>query len=217
MNHTLNQSIIDTYTKIHTPRIPISYTDGLEVSFDGSQIQREFFAAWNYISEYYKKNPNDNISFLEVGAWKGLWGIAFAEFCKLHKIKGSYLTLTMIDQDPNNQPLYKTIEYINSQGITAELINMNTLDPNSLTAVLEYSKSFNIVFIDADHSYEAVMSDISKFAGLADNILLFHDIRPTAVMENYGVYQAIADSGLVLDTEIVTNETGMGIGIIYKK
>lgn len=210
----IQQQIIQIYSQIHAP---ILYTNDLEVSFEGSQIQREFFMAWNYITEYYKKNPSDNISFLEVGAWKGLWGIAFCEFCKLHKIKGSYLTLTMIDQDPNNQPLYNTIEYINTQGITAKLINMNTLDPNSLPAVLEYSKSFNIVFIDADHRYEAVMSDISKFADLADDILLFHDIRPKEVMKNYGVYQAIVDSGLVLDEEIVTNENGMGIGIIYKK
>lgn len=210
----IQQQIIQIYSQIHAP---ILYTNDLEVSFEGSQIQREFFMAWNYITEYYKKNPSDNISFLEVGAWKGLWGIAFCEFCKLHKIKGSYLTLTMIDQDPNNQPLYNTIEYINTQGITAKLINMNTLDPNSLPAVLKYSKSFNIVFIDADHRYEAVMSDISKFADLADDILLFHDIRPKEVMKNYGVYQAIVDSGLVLDEEIVTNENGMGIGIIYKK
>lgn len=210
----LNQNIIKTYSQIHSP---IIYTNDSNVSFEGSQIQQEFFTAWDHITEYYKKNPSDNISFLEIGAWKGLWGIAFAEFCKLHKIKGNYLTLTMIDQDPNNQPLYRTIEYINSQGISAELINMNTLDPDSLISVLKHSKSFNIVFIDADHSYEAVMSDISKFAGLADDILLFHDIRPKTVMENYGVYQAIIDSKLILDTEIVTNENGMGIGIIYKK
>jgi hypothetical protein len=36
-------------------------------------------------------------------------------------------------------------------------------------------------------------------------------------MPNYGVYQAIIDSGLILDEEIITNEDGMGIGIIYKK
>jgi pyruvate/2-oxoacid:ferredoxin oxidoreductase alpha subunit len=123
----------------------------------------------------------------------------------------------MIDQDPNNQTLDKTLEYLNSQGITANLIDMNTMHPDALPAVLKHESSFNIVFIDADHSYGAVMSDISKFANLADNILLFHDIRPKQVMPNYGVYQAIVDSKLVLDEEIITNEEGMGIGIIYKK
>jgi hypothetical protein len=210
----LHNQIIQTYSQLHSP---IIYTNGTDVSFEGSQIQKEFFTAWKYISEYFKQNPTNKLRFLEVGAWKGLWGIAFCEFCKSQNIDGVYLTLTMIDQDPNNQPLYKTIEYINSQGITANLIDMSTMHSNALPAILEYESSFDIVFIDADHSYEAVISDISKFSKLANNILLFHDIRPKQVMPNYGVYQAIIDSGLILDEEIITNEDGMGIGIIYKK
>lgn len=210
----LNLNIIDTYSKVH---IPVTYTNSTAISFEGSQKQQEFFTAWKEIEEYYIQNPTAEISFLEIGAYKGLWGIAFSEFCKMYNIKGSYLTLTMIDQDPNNQPLYKTIDYINSQGIKANLIDMNTMHQDSLPAVLEYESSFNIVFIDADHNYETVMSDISKFANLADDILLFHDIRPKQVMPNYGVYQAIVDSKLVLDKEIITDEESMGIGIIYKK
>lgn len=208
----LNQNIIKTYSQIHSP---IIYTNDSNVSFEGSQIQQEFFTAWKCITKYYKKNPKDNITFLEIGAWKGLWGIAFNEFCKLHKIKGSYLTLTMIDQDPNNQPLYKTLDYMNSQNTPAKLININTLDSNSLISVLKHSKSFNIVFIDADHSYEAVMSDISKFAGLADDMLLFHDIRPKKRNSSCGVYQAIIDCNITLDEEIISNEEIMGIGIKY--
>ncbi len=215
MDRTLNECIIDAYSQIHAP---ILYTNGTTVSFEGSQIQKEFFTAWEHITDYFKKNPSNHITFLEVGAWKGLWGIAFCEFCKSHKIDGTYLTVTMIDDDPGgNIPLYSTIDYIKSKGMKADLIDINTMDENALPEVLKHKSSFNIVFIDADHSYEAVMSDISKFADLADDILLFHDIRPKAVLPNFGVYQAIVDSGLVLDTEIVTNENGMGIGIIYKK
>jgi hypothetical protein len=210
----LNQNIIKTYSQIHTS---ITYTNDTDISFEGSQIQQEFFSAWDYISKYFKQNPTNELKFLEIGAWKGLWGIAFCEFCKSQNINGSYLTLTMIDQDPNNQPLYRTIDYINSQGITANLIDLNTMHPDALPSILEYGSSFNIVFIDADHSYEAVISDISKFSNLADDILLFHDIRPKQVVPNYGVYQAIIDSGLTLDKEIITNENGMGIGIINKK
>jgi predicted O-methyltransferase YrrM len=207
-----NEKITQVYSEIHTK---VEYTNGTNVSFDGSQIQAEFFAAWRLIDLYFKKNPVTELKFLEVGAWKGLWGIAFCEYCKLHNIRGTYLTVTMMDQDPNNQPLYKTINYLNSQGIEANLINMNTLDPDTLPAVLKYEASYDIVFIDADHSYEAVLSDINKFASLADKILLFHDIRPKQVMFNNGVYQAIVDSKLVLDDEIVTNDQLMGIGIKY--
>jgi hypothetical protein len=214
MTQELNQQIVQVYSKIHTP---IIYTNGPEVSFQGSQIQQEFFEAWRCISKYFDKNKSDHITFLEVGAWRGLWGIAFCEFCKLQNIRGTYLTVTMIDQDPGgNIPLYQTLEYMNSQeGIQADLIDTNTLSENALPEVLKYRESFNIVFIDADHSYSSVMSDIRKFANLADDILLFHDIRPLEVVANFGVYQAIVDSNLQIDTEIVTNENLMGIGIIY--
>ena len=215
MEQTLNENIIDAYSKIHAP---ILYTNGLDISFEGSQIQREFFTAWEHIAEYFKKNPADHISFLEIGAFKGLWGIAFCEFCKAHKISGTYLTVTLIENDPGgNIPLYKTLEYLNLSGVKADLIDINTLDENALPEVLKHRSSFNIVFIDADHSYDSVMSDISKFAELSDDILLFHDIRPIAVNPSCGVYQAIMDSKLTLDTEIITNEGIMGIGLIYKK
>lgn len=207
------EGIVRVYSKIHSP---VSLTKDNNISFDGSQIQKEFFTAWESINKYFKTHPTKKLTFLEVGAWKGLWGLAFCEFCKSQKIEGEYLTLTMIDQDPNNRPLYKTLEYINSQGIKASLIDMNTLHNDALPAVLKYGSTFDIVFIDADHSYEAVMSDISKFAGLADKVLLFHDIRPKTSTQACGVYQAITDSGIILQEEISVNENLMGIGIVYQ-
>lgn len=210
----LINKILDAYSNLHTH---IECTNSDKVSFEGSQIQKEFFEAWDCISEYYRSNPVKELTFLEVGAWKGLWGIAFAEFCILNKIKGTYVTITMIDQDPNNQPLYKSLDYIRSLGLEATLIDKNTLDESALPEVLKFSNSYNIVFIDADHSYEAVLNDIEKFSSLATDILLFHDIRPKAVMRNFGVYQAIVDSNISLDKEIVSNENAMGIGIKFIK
>ena len=210
----LSQEIIKAYSNIH---LPIEYTNGNEISFEGSQIQAEFFKAWNLIETYYKSNPTKELKFLEIGAWRGLWGIAFTEFCKLNNIKGSYLTLTLIDQDPNNLPLYNTLDYIKSQNIKADLININSLSDNALNEISKHSDSFDIVFIDAAHDYDSVINDIKKFAPLATDILLFHDIRPKAVLPGFGVYQAIIDSNLSIDVEIVTNENGMGIGIIYTK
>jgi hypothetical protein len=61
------------------------------------------------------------------------------------------------------------------------------------------------------------MSDIKKFSPLAEDILIFHDIRPKQTNPSCGVYQAILDSNIQLDEEIVTNEGIMGIGIKYIK
>lgn len=204
----LEQNIIESYSKIQTP---ISYTNGEEISFEGSQKQKEFFTAWNLISDFYSKNPVNELTFLEIGAWKGLWGIALAEFCKINNIKGTYATITMIDQDPNNQFLFKSLNYINSLNINTFLVNENSLLDKSLSKILEFKNKFNIVYIDADHSYNAVMSDIQKFAPLATDILIFHDINP----QGHDVYRAIVDSNISLDKEICFGGKGMGIGIKY--
>ena len=196
----LERSIIQAYSKLHSP---IEYDNGSAISFEGSQIQKEFFQAWSSIAQYYTKYPTKEISFLEIGAWKGLWGIAFSEFCNMYNIKGKYVTLTMVSQDPNNQGLYKSLDYITSRGVETHLIDENTMADGVLTKVTQYTPNYNIVFIDADHSYNAVMSDIKNFSPLATDILMFHDIRPRETTAAFGVYQAIQDSNIELDEEIV--------------
>ena len=209
----LELNIIEAYSTVHTKQF---YTNDDAPSFDGSQRQSEFFKAWKEIENFYKKSKVEKLTFLEVGAWKGLWGIAFAEFCKEKGIQGEYITITMISHDPNNQPLYRSIDYINNQpGMTASLIDMNTFSKDALNEVKKYHQTYNMVFIDAGHKYDEIKNDISKFSNLATDMLLFHDIRPMAVNEHCGVYQAIQDSNIVLDKEIaVADEMGIGIKFI---
>jgi hypothetical protein len=210
----LELNIIEAYSKVHTP---LFYTNNDDPSFDGSQRQSEFFTAWNTINEFYD-GKTEKLTFLEVGAWKGLWGMAFAEFCKEKGIEGEYVTITMIDHDPNNQPLYKTIDYINEQpGLKASLIDLNTFDESALSEVQKHYTSYNIVFIDAGHKYEEAKNDIDKFASLATDMLMFHDIRPVIATPNCGVYQAIVDSNITLDEEISVVDDQMGIGIKFIK
>lgn len=211
----MKEQIVEAYSKLHTNQI-VDYA-GSTISFDGSQIMDEFIQAWTKIDEYYKDKKPTELSFLEVGAYRGLWGIAFCEWCKLNNIKGHYATITLIPQDTNNQHLYRSIDYIKESGLVADLVDMSTLDIQALDKVKEIKESYNIVFIDAGHKYEEVMNDIRKFKPLSEDILLFHDIRPREVNETIGVYQAIQHSFIDLDEEIVTNEKVMGIGIKYIK
>jgi hypothetical protein len=210
----LEQNIINAYSLVQDH---VTYTNNNDVSFNGTQRQSEFFKAWNYISEYYSEKKPKTLKFLEVGAYRGLWGIAFVEFCKLNNIKGEYVTITLMDHDPNNRPLYNTLSYVTSEGFKSHLIDLNTFDQKALSKVQEYSKHYDIVFIDAGHKYDEAKNDIDKFASLATDLLLFHDIRPIEATNNCGVYQAIQDSNLKLDIEISVIESEMGIGIKYIK
>lgn len=209
----MKEQIVKAYSKLHTNQV-VQYA-GSTISFDGSQIMDEFIGAWTKIDEYYKDKKPTELSFLEVGAYRGLWGIAFCEYCKINNIKGKYTTITLIPHDSNNRYLYDTIDYMKESDIETQLVNCSTLDESALFRVTEKYKSFNIVFIDAGHRYEDVMNDIQKFKPLCEDILLFHDIRPKEVNESIGVYQAIQHSLIDLDEEIVTNENLMGIGIKY--
>jgi hypothetical protein len=211
----LEQKIIDTYNLVQDY---VTYTNDGSVSFNGTQRQLEFFKAWECISKYYDSKKTQNLKFLEVGAYRGLWGLAFTEFCKVKGIEGDYVTITMINHDPNNPPLYNSIDYIKNQPkMTATLIDMNTFDENALSEVQKYYQTYNIVFIDAGHKYHEVKNDIDKFSNLATDMLLFHDIRPIIPTENCGVYQAIKDSNIILDEEISIIDSEMGIGIKYIK
>jgi hypothetical protein len=204
------QKVVEAYSQLHSP---VTYTDNTDISFDGSQIQKEFFEAWREIDSFYGKKKPKQLSFLEVGAWKGLWGLAFCEFCKLHKIQGVYTTITMIDHDPNNRPLYKSLDYMRDSGCVSNLIDMNTFDERALDQVKSISDKFNIVFIDAGHKYYEAKNDIDKFFDLAEDLALFHDIRPIQPDNSCGVYQAISDSKIILDREICYNGSIMGIGL----
>ncbi len=211
----MREQIVEAYSKIHSNQT-VDY-GGSKISFDGSQIMNEFMEAWKKIDYYYKDKLPIELSFLEVGAYRGLWGIAFCEYCKINNIKGHYVTITLISQDTNNQHLYKSLDYIRQSGLIADLVDMSTIDVYALDMVKEIKESYNIVFIDAGHKYEEVMNDIRKFNPICEDILLFHDIRPKEVTENIGVYQAIQHSYIDLDEELVTNENLMGIGISYKR
>ena len=207
----LHLNIVKLYSDIHTQ---VNYTNDCEVYFEGSQKPCEFFKAWDLISEYYSINKKQELTFLEVGAWKGLWGLAFYEFCKLNNIKGHYVTATWIDHNigPNTE-LLKVISYLNKNGMKADLVNGDSTSDECVNKVKSILDSYDIIFIDASHEYEDVMKDISNYGPLAKDLLMFHDIRSKIG----GVYNAIKDSDMKLDQEIIHSEDTMGIGIKYIK
>lgn len=208
MNNFKN-NLVELYSRVIEP---VSIHEGPGPSFNGSQIPDEFFAAWQSIDNYYKANPTTHISFLEIGAYKGLWALALSEFCNEKGLTYEYATVTYMSQDPNNNPLYNVQNYFEESNQSFTLVN----SPSQDRSILPNLKSnYNIVFIDGDHSYEMVKEDISIYAPMATDMVLFHDIRPIQPNPGCGVYLAIQDSNLELHEEIVVDGDWMGIGIHY--
>lgn len=206
----LKKNVVSSYSTIHHP-IEVNEATYSEINFDGSQKPYEFFETWKLIDANL---PNtDSISFLEIGAYKGLWAIAFVEWCKLHNKKPIYTTVTMISQDPNNQPLYN-VEKHYKDVCDWLLIDANSQLESTKAEVIKRAPHYDFVFIDADHSYDGVLKDIQLYAPLARKLLFFHDIRTTN-NEGLSVYRAITDSQIKLDYEIACepHNNVMGIGI----
>jgi len=179
--------------------------------YNGSQIQSEFILAWNELIELISSTEG-KLSFLEIGAYRGVWPLMLSFVCEKLEKEFEYTTVTWLEQDPNNVAIHKVREYYQSKNLTFNLISQNS----QLASTKELLKeSYDIVFIDADHRYDGVLQDIKLYAGLATRLLMFHDIRPKEVNSSCGVYQAIVDSGIELDKEIVTNPNIMGIGLKF--
>lgn len=181
-------------------------------TYGGSQIHEEFNRAWDNIWDIVDYEVKDSISFLEIGAYKGLWGLRLLYDSELYGIPCTYHTVTMVSEDSANNYLHALEEvYGGYPNHNFKLIDNDSTDPKNLEKL---NKKYDFVFIDANHKYDYVMKDIALYSQLAELALIFHDIRPKEVTVNCGVYQAIQDSGLSLDVEIVTRGDIMGIGII---
>lgn len=178
------------------------------VNYDGSQNKAEFCDCIEYIDRRIREIDDKEIWFLEIGAYKGLWALAFYILCKENQKIPKYVTVTWISQDPNNQELLKTKKYYNDHGDYFELIDADSTLKKSLHNTMTIKEFYHFVFIDGDHSFPSVMKDIESYATLANNLLIFHDINT----KNCGVRKAIQKSGITLNIEISYDDI-MGIGI----
>ncbi len=179
--------------------------------YNGSQIKEEFTQAWEELTNIIK-GIDGTLTFLEIGAYRGLWPLMLSMVCEELNKPFEYTTVTWISQDPNNDGIHKVINHYKNNNLTFNLIDQNSQLPNALNSLEE---SYHIVFIDADHRYDGVMKDIKLYSPLASNLLMFHDIRPITPTSGCGVYKALEDSNITLDKEIVVDGEKMGIGFKY--
>lgn len=177
----------------------------------GSQIKSEFIQAWNELIGLIQKTEG-TFTFLEIGAYRGLWPLMLSYVCESLGKSFEYTTVTWLDQDPNNEGIHKVFKYYEDRGLSYNLINKNSQTQEARDAVED---SYDVVFIDADHRYEGVKRDIELYSELATKVLMFHDIRPVLTTQDCGVFQAISDCGISIDKEIVVDGSKMGIGFSF--
>ena len=189
------------------------------LTYDGSQCKEEFIEAWNNIINHNNNNNLKKVKWLEIGAFKGLWGLMLSFVCEQLDIDYEYVTITWLDQDPEkNKYLFEVQKYYQNKEKNFHIIDGMSQDLKNRDKVLEVSKKYNMVFIDGDHSYQGVLDDIKLYYELSTDIVMFHDIRPKQITPNshIQVYPAIEDSGIKLDKEIMYDVDGVrGIGLKF--
>ena len=177
-------------------------------NYDGSQNKAEFRDCIEYIDRRIREINDKEIWFLEIGAYKGLWALAFYILCNENQKIPNYVTVTWISQNSNNQDLFKTNKHYHDNGYFFQLIDADSTLKKSLQDVMAIKEFYHFVFIDGDHSFPSVMKDIKNYAPLASNLLIFHDINT----KSCGVRKAIQKSEISLNIKISYGDI-MGVGI----
>jgi hypothetical protein len=125
-----------------------------------------------------KNNPNiKKINILEIGSWLGASALSFAQGLKEYNNSEGYITcvdawLPFFDEEKNNDDVHKNMQALLGSDIAYNIFNHNIatiaksitcqhLRGNSENILPMLKKEqFDIIFIDADHTYEPVKRDI---------------------------------------------------------
>jgi len=133
------------------------------------QTRDEWWIFLEICDFYLKERKIKNPIVMELGSWKG-------------RQKPFYEQLfgaTYISIDRSKKGYGPEI-----QGLTS--------DPRTLERLKERlaGRQINILFIDADHHYEAVKSDFDMYAPLCDDIVAFHDVNYPSIMRLWNELKA---------------------------
>jgi hypothetical protein len=163
---------------------------------DGFMTEEEL--TWLY--ETAKKMDN----VVEVGSWKGRSTTALLEGCRG--------TVTAVDNwtghDPSsNGILESTVAEEDVFGIfvdnTQDYKNLDIIKGNSAESVERFDGMVDMVFIDAEHTYEGCKGDLEAWLPKVRKIIAFHDFTPSwpgvmkAVNEKFGVVKTVGSIAYV--------------------
>jgi predicted O-methyltransferase YrrM len=99
--------------------------------------------------------------------------------------------------------------YLECNGLIPTCISGNSHEPYCVNAAYKFG-AFDVVMIDAGHTYEDVLADAVAYGGLAKKFLIFHDVMLPPVKAAMEWYAQQAKK----KTEYFIRSTTFGYGVI---
>lgn len=152
--------------------------------------------------------------YLEIGTWRGESLINVSKVAK---------HCTSINLSPDDiERLYRNPEYAVQHGILiSDRSNITTIYANSQTFDFStLNKKFDLIFVDADHTYEAVKNDTANvFKLLKDenSIIVWHDCGFNTESPRFSVIKAILDGSPIEFHKYIYHVSNTMCGIFTRK
>lgn len=143
-------------------------------------------------------------SVLEIGSAEGfsavIWGHTVLE-------PGGKLVMVDYGEKHTEKGRKRAMESLSLSGRSVSLIRGNSHAPSVIADVQAHGQ-FDVVYIDAGHTYEDVVQDYYNYGVLAKKFVVFHDIK----LPEVGIFW----SGLKgKKVEFVTAGSKYGIGVLH--
>ncbi len=132
----------------------------------------------------------ENCAYLEIGSWRG------ESLVNICDVTNDCTSLTLSKAEMKRHDLND--DFIKVHGIFSDHIKTITkIEHNSQTYDFnQLNKTFDLIFVDGDHSYEGVLSDSKKIYSLRKNersIIVWHDYGFDPETVRYSTLKAILD------------------------
>lgn len=132
----------------------------------------------------------DNCAYFEIGSWRG------ESLANMSEVTNNLTSLTLSKEEMKE--LKFSDEFINIHGVFSDQFKEITkIEHNSHTFDFgTLDKTFDLIFVDGDHSYEGVLNDTKKVFPLRTNnksIIVWHDYGFDTESVRYSTLKAILD------------------------